>query len=741
MKKFLFLFILTLNIILAQQKYIYYVAKDGNDAWSGKSPEKNAGKNEGPFASLNKALECIKTSNFTDNAEIIINIREGIYSFNEGIIINSEISSGKNNKITIKAYNQEKVVFSGGIELNGFTNVTDKKILERIDPENHSKIMQIDLKKQNITDYGKITPRSSPGLQLFFNDKCMTLARYPNKGWLKVYDVPQTGDSLFNKGLDREKRYDNVPVGRHYGRIKYDVDRPNAWKKDTNIYCHGYWTWDWSDGYQKVKSIDVEKKEVTFQAPHHGYGYTKNQRYYFLNILEELDTPGEWYLDRETGILYFIPPSDIKNGKAIVSMLEEPILTLSNTKNINIEKIKFSFSRSNGIVISGGKDNCIAGCTFCDLGKTAVLIEGGTNNGITSSNLYNLALGGMVIKGGDRKQLIPANNYAKNNHIYDYSKWVRSGQLGIELGGVGNIVSNNELHNAPHEGVYLHGNDNIIEYNEFFNLCNETGDAGAIHTGRNYTWRGNIIRHNYFHDLKGPGLHGVVAVYLDDFASGYTVYGNICLRAGRGTLIGGGRDNIVENNLYIKCQPTIVLDARGLGWASYYFDGTYNYLFDTLKAYNVTNPPYSVKYPVLVNILNDEPAVPKNNRIMHNISMGGRFIELLDYFAYDQKVNKIEENLIYDTEVLKRIKTKPAGWEPYYLNLDVGEGYYVFKNTDKEINNELKNNIISTEEIDIKKIITDKFKFENNPLVEKSGFKQIPFEKIGLYPDSFRKAK
>ena len=80
---------------------------------------------------------------------------------------------------------------------------------------------------------------------------------------------------------------------------------------------------------------------------------------------------------------------------------------------------------------------------------------------------------------------------------------------------------------------------------------------------------------NYFHDLQGPGLHGVMGMYMDDWASGFTVTGNIFYRAGRATLIGGGRDNIVENNLYVECTPSIHLDARGLSWASYYFDGTY----------------------------------------------------------------------------------------------------------------------------------------------------------------------
>ena len=63
----------------------------------------------------------------------------------------------------------------------------------------------------------------------------------------------------------------------------------------------------------------------------------------------------------------------------------------------------------------------------------------------------------------------------------------------------------------------------VVELNEVHGVCRETGDAGGIHTGRDYTWQGNVIRDNYWHDLRGPGLHGVTAVYLDDFASGFEV--------------------------------------------------------------------------------------------------------------------------------------------------------------------------------------------------------------------------
>ena len=110
---------------------------------------------------------------------------------------------------------------------------------------------------------------------------------------------------------------------------------------------------------------------------------------------------------------------------------------------------------------------------------------------------------------------------------------------------------------------------------------------------------------------------------------------------------------------------------------------------------NYSQPPYVTKYPVLKNIKEDQPAVPKNNKFLNNISYGGRWIELLDYYAYDfKKEITFKNNLIADKEVCKRIKEDPKGWEKYYLNLDNSEGYRIYKNTDQEIIKEFSSDMI-----------------------------------------------
>jgi len=136
----------------------------------------------------------------------------------------------------------------------------------------------------------------------------------------------------------------------------------------------------------------------------------------------------------------------------------------------------------------------------------------------------------------------------------------------------------------------------------------------------------------------------VMAVYLDDCASGTTVYGNLFVRAGRAAMIGGGRDNTIENNLFVDCSPAVHVDARGMGWAKFWFDGRDPTLMDRLKAVGHDRPPYRTRYPALAGILSDDPARPKGNRIVRNICVGGKWIEWLD--GMDERTVEVRDNLV-----------------------------------------------------------------------------------------------
>jgi hypothetical protein len=162
--------------------------------------------------------------------------------------------------------------------------------------------------------------------------------------------------------------------------------------------------------------------------------------------------------------------------------------------------------------------------------------------------------------------------------------------------------------------------------------------------------RGTEIRHNHFHDI-GPTLRSkegfvdVMAVYLDDCYSGTRVVGNVFERSGRAAMIGGGRDNLIEANLFIDCHPAIHVDARGTSWAAFWFNGKDPFLMQGLRAVPYDRPPYSERYPHLANLLDDEPAKAKYNRIVRNVVIGhGKPIEWLD--GLGEHVVSVETNTV-----------------------------------------------------------------------------------------------
>ena len=201
--------------------------------------------------------------------------------------------------------------------------------------------------------------------------------------------------------------------------------------------------------------------------------------------------------------------------------------------------------------------------------------------------------------------MISCGNFARDCRIHDFGRWERTYAPAIQINGVGCIAANNLLYDGPHSAILFGGNEHLIELNEIHSVCYEVDDAGSIYCGRDWGLRGNIIRHNFFHDIKSnlPGSNGVHAVYLDDCASGITVFGNTFYQiSGRAIMCGGGRDNTIENNVIAKCGSAHFTDRRGKVWIDK--DESWK-LLDKIKRYNYTEPPWSTRYPRLAHILDN----------------------------------------------------------------------------------------------------------------------------------------
>ena len=171
----------------------FYVATNGNDAWSGTLPDPNPAGTDGPFATLECARDAIHTLNRVGQlpaGDITVWLRGGTYPRAATFELTAEDSGTPEAPIVYQACQDEEVRLTGGVEIATavFEPVTAPAILERMDKTAHGKVLQIALKAQGISDYGEV---AQPGkhLELFFQDRPMTLARWPSEGFTHIADV------------------------------------------------------------------------------------------------------------------------------------------------------------------------------------------------------------------------------------------------------------------------------------------------------------------------------------------------------------------------------------------------------------------------------------------------------------------------------------------------------------------------------------------------------------------------
>jgi len=601
-----------------------FVSPNGSDTWQGTVDR--------PFASLARARDFVrhlKEKEMMPAGGVTIHLREGTYYFEESFSLTSADSGTEEAPVVYQTCGDEDVHLTGGQRISGFRPVSDPEVRRRLDENARRHVLEVSLKDQGITDLGALTPRGfgrpvrPAHLELFFNGEPMDLARWPNHGFTHITGIPEEA----SHGDEHGGTLGDLACGFYYAG-----GRPAGWRHVDDVWVHGYWAWDWANTYEKVETIDCERHWVKTEPPYGLYGFRKGQRFYFLNVLEELDRPGEYYVDRKTGMLYFWPPAPVENGEATVSLLAGPLVSLKDTEHVSLRGFCLECTRGSAIEIEGGKSNTICGCTIRNAGNHGVNVKGGTGHKVAGCQIFQTGDSGIRVDGGDRKNLIPGGHVVSDNHIHHMGRWTRCYQPAVAVNGTGNCVSHNLIHDGSHNAIQLSGNDHLIEFNEIHHVCLETGDVGAFYMGRDWTERGNVIRHNFFHHIEAEGSGGSMAVYLDDCASGTLVYGNIFYRTTRAVFIGGGRDNIVDNNIFVDCHPAIMIDGRGLDDSPVWHNMVYKTMKERLDAVNYMQPPYSKRYPELAALneyyIQGDGVPPEGNRVVRNVVCGGTWLKV-----------------------------------------------------------------------------------------------------------------
>ena len=636
----LILMLVLVPLLSLADKYTYYVSTKGKDS--------STGTLKHPFRSVNKALEMAEMHG-TDTVEILF--RGGTYQLLESVKITSE-------NTILRPYNSEKVSFTGGISLDNkkINEVKDLSVKSRIQDAVKDKVKEIDIRSMHVKLAG-ISPKGfgraalPSWSELFVNGKPQHISRWPNDSTVLIGKVHCTGDI---------PRHNKFGIGDP--TFEYLEDRPSSWKSTEDVWIAGYFAYGYADDMIPVKSINPSEKTITAAIPTM-YGFLSGasfRRWYALNLVEEIDEPGEYVIDKKNGKIYFLPGEE-KIDNVNISILEEPMFHIESSKNILIQGFTFEYSRGMAVYVDTSENVKVDSCVFRNLGYVAVSIgrgdlpdgdiyraqhesdkkykdgvEGvigtlasrlyddrlfnrnaGKNNGVTNCVIYQVGSGGISLGGGDRRTLTPANNYVENCKIYDFNRIEKSYRPGISIDGVGNRVKNCEIFNAPSMAILINGNDHIVEYCDIHHVCTEVDDQGALYYGRDPSERGLKVQYCYFHHLDSK--HRVSATYHDDGACGMEVYGCIYYRAETlPVLIGGGHDNVYKNNIFVDIPLAIHIDNRMQNWAKSSMEK--GGIFDQrLTVVNYDKPPYSEAYPLLAHYWQGDPSFPRNNVIAGNL--------------------------------------------------------------------------------------------------------------------------
>ncbi|HEY5911471.1 MAG TPA: right-handed parallel beta-helix repeat-containing protein [Verrucomicrobiae bacterium] len=534
----------------------FYVAPGGSDA--------NPGSLAKPFATLERARDALRGLRQPGNrpSPSTVCLRGGDYLRTNTFELTAPDSGTEKSPVTWRSYKNESPRLLGGRRLAGFSRVTDLAVLARLPEVARASVVQIDLRALGMSDFGEMKsrgfgrPLTPSHCELFFDGKPMTLARWPNEGaFEKIAGFPEANAQNDGHG---------GKIGKLEDGFFYAGDRPRAWKNTSDLWVHGYWSWDWANSYERVSELNLEQRLVKTVPPFGLYGFRKGQRFYFLNLLEELDQPGEWFLDRKTGMLYFWPPAPLDDRvEVLLSLLAQPLVKLTEISHVIFRGVAFEAARASAVEIHGGATNLVAGCAIRNLGNYGVRVEGGAGHGVLSCDVFETGDGGVSLNGGDRQALRGAGHFVDNCHFTRQGRWSKCYVPAVLIGGVGMRATHNLIQDHPHCAILFTGNDHLIEFNEIHHIALETGDVGAIYTGRDYTFRGNRIRHNFIHHTGGVGM-GSMGVYMDDCVSGTEISGNVFYKVQRAAFLGGGRDHQVLNNIFVECNFAVELDGRGL---------------------------------------------------------------------------------------------------------------------------------------------------------------------------------
>lgn len=676
----------------------YYVAAEGSIG--------GLGTYQSPFSSIHLAVEAVLADG--DALGTTIFLLNGVHRLQRSLVISEALSGTEAAPFKIKALEPGKAVLSGAVELpaGDFQQVSDSTCLKLLQSEVRGMVRVANLKDKTL-----VKALSDSDAQYIVNSRSqvLTKARWPNKGFAHIDEI-MDGGVVYTSGRtpgERPKASLENPIGGVFNALE-------VWQGDweaelalgmmhPKVYGFFYYDWHFENG--TLAKITAERSLQLAGSTRYGIGgHEKIPRRFFVSgLLSELDQPGEWFFDPKSKQFYLWP---IASNVGVEISQNWKLIHLKNASNVTIEGLVLEGAKD-GMLIEGGSNVHVAGCTLRNLAGYGIFIKKGSEHRVESCDIYSVGVP-IEARGTMPKdytwdyssiipKIIPDGYIITNNHIFNCRNY-----RGVRLEGVGILFSHNLIHDLPGHAVYWGGNDNIFEFNEYYNLLKELGDGGVTYTGAQWHSYGNEQRYNFTHHVFSlPGAHPVNGFYIDDLDQGDRIYGNIFFKVGyRSIIFNGGSALEATNNIFISNYINVYQTGK---WGSGYKEKQPLYDAGQLKrgdktdfrwrTEQITGPngwaesPWREAYPQFNEAMQQDPFAPWLTEINRNYEMF-----TLHKSAW---IREVPDGAVHLEPMLEI--TLDAFIDPYVMN-------FAFKDT-----------------------------FETMP-----GFKPIPFDKIGLVADEYR---
>ncbi len=547
-----------------------HVSPAGHDRWSGLLSTPAADGSDGPVATLagaRDALRRLRAARGGLNKPVTVELAAGVYELPETLRFTPEDGGTEACPVRYVAAAGAAPVISGGRRIDGWRETRHGNL------------------RCWIADLPEVAAGRWNFTRLYVNDQPRLRPRLPKTGFHRFTGVagfPEAGFTWCH-GPDRA----NFAAG--------EIRRWHNWE-DAELVTYQLWF----DTHHRFKTIDEAAGVAEFHAQ--SLGSLKDEqgefaRYFVENVFEALDTPGQWYLDRPLGRLYYLP---LPNETPATTVVAAPRLTelvrvqgegAKRVGHLRFENLTFAhqhwelprdcpgyiqaaFGVPGAIILEGAESCVFYGCTIAHINGYGIdVLAGSTRNVIAACTVYDAGAGGvkmghenMVRRNETTVGCAPVDEDVPalattvvDCTIRDCGRLYPSA-IGLWVGNSGwNRLLHNHIFNCTYTGISCGWTwgyaptrtvGNRIEFNHIHHINDREilSDNGGIYTLG--IQPGLVLRGNVIHDISCYG-YGAWGIYPDEGSSGLRIERNlVCGTKKAAFSTHYGRDNLVRDNIF-----------------------------------------------------------------------------------------------------------------------------------------------------------------------------------------------